>query len=76
MIRDEVRSVFFDVLIRWKALIKVFVCVEVFIWILLICFSYGFSVEEAKKKIYACSTTTYNGFQVQVSEEVSKKFEG
>ncbi|XP_063950609.1 multiple organellar RNA editing factor 1, mitochondrial isoform X2 [Daucus carota subsp. sativus] len=34
------------------------------------------SVEEAKKKIYACSTTTYNGFQVQVSEEVSKKFEG
>ncbi|KAJ9538179.1 hypothetical protein OSB04_030912 [Centaurea solstitialis] len=27
------------------------------------------SVEEAKKKIYACSTTTYNGFQVEVSEK-------
>ncbi|XP_074331438.1 uncharacterized protein LOC141668448 isoform X1 [Apium graveolens] len=34
------------------------------------------SVEEAKKKMYACSTTTYTGFQVEVSEEVSKKFEG
>ena len=33
-----------------------------------------FSVEEAKKKIYACSTTTYNGFQVEVSEEVSELF--
>ncbi|GKC21900.1 multiple organellar RNA editing factor 1, mitochondrial-like protein [Tanacetum coccineum] len=33
-----------------------------------------FSVEEAKKKIYACSTTTYNGFQVEVSEEVSEQF--
>ncbi|KAL8188798.1 hypothetical protein R6Q57_029553 [Mikania cordata] len=32
------------------------------------------SVEEAKKKIYACSTTTYNGFQVEVSEEVSEQF--
>ncbi|KAL8155880.1 hypothetical protein AgCh_001073 [Apium graveolens] len=32
--------------------------------------------EEAKKKIYACSTTTYQGFQVECSEEVSKKFEG
>ncbi|WOH14179.1 hypothetical protein DCAR_0933695 [Daucus carota subsp. sativus] len=34
------------------------------------------SVEEAKKKIYACSTTTYQGFQVECSEETSKKFEG
>ncbi|KAL9241899.1 hypothetical protein vseg_015959 [Gypsophila vaccaria] len=34
------------------------------------------SVEEAKKKIYACSTTTYTGFQVEVDEETSKKFEG
>ncbi|XP_009619771.1 multiple organellar RNA editing factor 1, mitochondrial-like [Nicotiana tomentosiformis] len=34
------------------------------------------SVEEAKKKIYALSTTTYNGFQVLCSEETSKKFEG
>ncbi|KAK1386137.1 multiple organellar RNA editing factor 1, mitochondrial [Heracleum sosnowskyi] len=34
------------------------------------------SVKEAKKKMYACSTTTYTGFQVEVSEEVSKKFEG
>ncbi|CAK9175703.1 unnamed protein product [Ilex paraguariensis] len=32
------------------------------------------SVEEAKKKIYACSTTTYNGFQVECSEEMSEKF--
>ncbi|KAJ9538182.1 hypothetical protein OSB04_030915 [Centaurea solstitialis] len=38
--------------------------------------SYNFSVEEAKKKIYACSTTTYNGFQVEVSEEVSEQFKG
>ncbi|KZV49811.1 hypothetical protein F511_23536 [Dorcoceras hygrometricum] len=34
-----------------------------------------FSVEEAKKKIYALSTTTYEGFQVECSEETSKKFE-
>lgn len=40
---------------------------------LLLC---GLSVEEAKKKIYACSTTTYNGFQVEVSEEMSEKFNG
>ncbi|XP_074300497.1 multiple organellar RNA editing factor 9, chloroplastic-like isoform X1 [Silene latifolia] len=33
------------------------------------------SVEEAKTKIYACSTTTYTGFQVEVDEETSKKFE-
>lgn len=33
-------------------------------------------MEEAKKKIYACSTTTYNGFQVEVSEEVSEQFKG
>ncbi|KAF3679722.1 putative alpha-L-fucosidase 1-like [Capsicum annuum] len=33
-------------------------------------------VEEAKKKIYALSTTTYRGFQVLCSEETSKKFEG
>lgn len=35
-----------------------------------------FSVEEAKKRIYACSTTTYQGFQVEVSEEMSEKFQG
>ncbi|XP_071688907.1 LOW QUALITY PROTEIN: multiple organellar RNA editing factor 1, mitochondrial-like [Rutidosis leptorrhynchoides] len=34
------------------------------------------SVEEAKKKIYACSTTTYNRFQIEVSEEVSEQFKG
>ncbi|KAL3345432.1 hypothetical protein AABB24_024410 [Solanum stoloniferum] len=34
------------------------------------------SVEEAKKKIYALSTTTYRGFQVLCSEDTSKKFEG
>ncbi|TQD80741.1 hypothetical protein C1H46_033711 [Malus baccata] len=33
-------------------------------------------VEEAKKKMYACSTTTYTGFQVEMSEEASQKFEG
>lgn len=34
------------------------------------------SVEEAKKKIYALSTTTYQGFQVLCSEEESEKFKG
>ncbi|BAT82676.1 hypothetical protein VIGAN_03272500, partial [Vigna angularis var. angularis] len=33
-------------------------------------------VEEAKQKIYACSTTTYTGFQAVMTEEESKKFEG
>ncbi|GAV61195.1 hypothetical protein CFOL_v3_04723, partial [Cephalotus follicularis] len=32
------------------------------------------SVEEAKKRIYACSTTTYEGFQVEMTEEESEKF--
>ncbi|GER42894.1 plastid developmental protein DAG [Striga asiatica] len=32
------------------------------------------SVEEAKKRIYALSTTTYEGFQVKCSEETSHKF--
>nr|XP_048334860.1 multiple organellar RNA editing factor 1, mitochondrial-like [Ziziphus jujuba var. spinosa] len=32
------------------------------------------SVEEAKKKIYACSTTTYVGFQAVMIEEESEKF--
>lgn len=34
------------------------------------------SVEEAKKKMYACSTTVYTGFQAVMTEEESKKFEG
>uniref|UniRef100_A0A5B6Z352 MORF/ORRM1/DAG-like MORF domain-containing protein n=1 Tax=Davidia involucrata TaxID=16924 RepID=A0A5B6Z352_DAVIN len=34
------------------------------------------SVEEAKKRMYACSTTTYTGFQAVMSEEMSEKFEG
>ncbi|CAM8911948.1 unnamed protein product [Rhodiola kirilowii] len=34
------------------------------------------SVEEAKKKIYACSTTTYQGFQAVMTETESEKFEG
>ncbi|KAL6279769.1 hypothetical protein ACE6H2_016650 [Prunus campanulata] len=34
------------------------------------------SVEEAKQKMYACSTSTYKGFQVVMSEEESQKFEG
>ncbi|MCL7050305.1 hypothetical protein MKW94_021477 [Papaver nudicaule] len=32
------------------------------------------SVEEAKKRIYACSTTTYKGFQAVMTEEISEKF--
>lgn len=36
----------------------------------------GFSIEEAKKKIYACSTTTYQGFQAVMTEEESEKFKG
>lgn len=35
-----------------------------------------FSVEEAKTKMYACSTTTYKGFQAVMTEEESQKFEG
>ncbi|KAA8536563.1 hypothetical protein F0562_029041 [Nyssa sinensis] len=34
------------------------------------------SVEEAKKRMYACSTTTYTGFQAVMSEETSEKFKG
>uniref|UniRef100_A0A5B6Z1I4 MORF/ORRM1/DAG-like MORF domain-containing protein n=1 Tax=Davidia involucrata TaxID=16924 RepID=A0A5B6Z1I4_DAVIN len=34
------------------------------------------SVEEAKKRMYACSTTTYTGFQAVMSEEMSEKFKG
>uniref|UniRef100_A0A2P2MQ75 Multiple organellar RNA editing factor 1 isoform X2 n=2 Tax=Rhizophora mucronata TaxID=61149 RepID=A0A2P2MQ75_RHIMU len=32
------------------------------------------SIEEAKMKIYACSTTTYQGFQAIMTEEESEKF--
>lgn len=32
------------------------------------------SEEEAKKRIYACSTSVYIGFQVECSEETSEKF--
>nr|CAD1836907.1 unnamed protein product [Ananas comosus var. bracteatus] len=34
------------------------------------------SVEEAKKRMYACSTTTYIGFQAVMTEEMSEKFRG
>ncbi|XP_010110148.2 multiple organellar RNA editing factor 1, mitochondrial [Morus notabilis] len=34
------------------------------------------SVEEAKQKMYACSTTTYIGFQAVMTEEESEKFHG
>ncbi|KAL0727455.1 hypothetical protein Bca4012_023548 [Brassica carinata] len=34
----------------------------------------GISLEEAKKKMYACSTTTYQGFQAIMTEEESEKF--
>lgn len=33
-------------------------------------------MEEAKKNMYAFSTTTYTGFQCTVSEETSEKFKG
>ncbi|XP_077213381.1 DAG protein, chloroplastic-like [Tasmannia lanceolata] len=34
------------------------------------------SVEEAKKRMYACSATTYVGFQAVMTEEMSEKFQG
>lgn len=34
------------------------------------------SMEEAKKNMYAFSTTTYTGFQCTVSQETSEKFKG
>nr|Q38732.1 RecName: Full=DAG protein, chloroplastic; Flags: Precursor [Antirrhinum majus]CAA65064.1 DAG [Antirrhinum majus] len=34
------------------------------------------SMEEAKKNMYAFSTTTYTGFQCTVTEETSEKFKG
>ncbi|XP_047091850.1 multiple organellar RNA editing factor 1, mitochondrial-like [Lolium rigidum] len=34
------------------------------------------SYEEAKKRMYALSTTTYVGFQAEMSEEMSEKFRG
>ncbi|CAM8996381.1 unnamed protein product [Rhodiola kirilowii] len=34
------------------------------------------SAEEAKKKIYACSTTTYQGFQAIMTEAESEQFQG
>ncbi|KAF5204325.1 Multiple organellar rna editing factor 9 protein [Thalictrum thalictroides] len=34
------------------------------------------NMEEAKKNMYAFSTTTYTGFQCTVSEETSEKFKG
>ncbi|KAF4395874.1 hypothetical protein G4B88_028044 [Cannabis sativa] len=36
----------------------------------------NFCMEEAKKNMYAFSTTTYTGFQCTVSEETSEKFKG
>lgn len=34
------------------------------------------SMEEAKKNMYAFSTTTYTGFQCTVDEATSEKFKG
>ena len=34
------------------------------------------SMEEAKKNMYAFSTTTYTGFQCTIDEETSEKFKG
>lgn len=36
----------------------------------------GFSLEEAKQKMYACSTTTYTGFQALMTEKESEQFNG
>lgn len=36
----------------------------------------GFSEEEAKKKIYSVSTSTYTGFGALISEELSLKVKG
>ena len=44
-------------------------------WLIWIIFC-GVSLEEAKKRIYACSTTTYQGFQAIMTEEESEKFQG
>lgn len=33
-------------------------------------------MEEAKKRMYACSTTTYQGFQAIMTEQESEKFKG
>jgi len=33
-------------------------------------------VEEAKQRMYACSTTTYQGFQAIMTEQESEKFKG
>lgn len=40
------------------------------------CFFALASMEEAKKNMYAFSTTTYTGFQCTVDEETSEKFKG
>ena len=37
---------------------------------------YFHSMEEAKKNMYAFSTTTYTGFQCTIDEETSEKFKG
>lgn len=39
-------------------------------------FFWFFSEEEAKKKIYSVSTTTYTGFGALISEELSLKVKG
>lgn len=42
----------------------------------LLCNYQIFSMEEAKKNMYAFSTTTYTGFQCTVDEATSEKFKG
>ncbi|XP_061977279.1 multiple organellar RNA editing factor 1, mitochondrial-like [Populus nigra] len=34
------------------------------------------SIEEAKKRMYACSTTIYQGFQVSITHQEAEKFRG
>nr|XP_034901134.1 multiple organellar RNA editing factor 1, mitochondrial-like [Populus alba]XP_034901136.1 multiple organellar RNA editing factor 1, mitochondrial-like [Populus alba]XP_034901137.1 multiple organellar RNA editing factor 1, mitochondrial-like [Populus alba]TKR85715.1 glutenin, high molecular weight subunit 12-like isoform X13 [Populus alba] len=34
------------------------------------------SIEEAKKRMYACSTTIYQGFQVSITHQEAEKFKG
>uniref|UniRef100_A0A2P2K481 DAG protein n=1 Tax=Rhizophora mucronata TaxID=61149 RepID=A0A2P2K481_RHIMU len=56
-------SCFCDVLLVWSLRFKVYWCLYV-------------SMEEAKKNMYAFSTTTYTGFQCTVDEATSEKFKG
>lgn len=58
-------------------LMEVFVVVDMFmLQIFIVCLGLCISMEEAKKNMYAFSTTTYTGFQCTVDEATSEKFKG